>query len=70
MEVDGKIRLAGGEAVNLQDVLSGDMGTASLAGSVVAMPLTYLMGSGLPDLHIEGIDLSVKSRNERSLATL
>ena len=70
LEVDGKIRLAGGEAVNLQDVLSGEIGTASLVGSVAAIPLTYLMGSGLPDLHIEGIDLSVKSRNERSLATL
>lgn len=70
LEVDGKIRLAGGEAVNLQDVLSGEFGTASLVGSVAAIPLTYLMSSGLPDLHIEGIDLSVKSRNERSLATL
>jgi hypothetical protein len=70
LEVDGKIRLAGGETVNLQDVLSGDLGTASLVGSVAAIPLTYLMGSGLPGLHIEGIDLSVKSRNERSLATL
>jgi hypothetical protein len=70
LEVDGKIRLAGGEAVNLQDVLSGEIETASLVGSVAAIPLTYLMGSGLPDLHIEGIDLSVKSRNERSLATL
>jgi hypothetical protein len=70
LEVNGKIRLAGGEAVDFQDVLSGEMGTATLAGSVVATPLTYLMGSGFPDLRIEGIDISVKSRNERSLATL
>jgi hypothetical protein len=70
LEVDGKIRLAGGEAVDFQDVLSGEMGTAALAGSVVATPLTYLLGGGFPDLRIEGIELSVKSRNERSLATL
>jgi hypothetical protein len=70
LEVDGKIRLAGGEAVNLQDVLSGDIGTASMVGSVPAIPLAYLLGSGLPDLHIESIELSVKSRNERSLAIL
>ena len=37
---------------------------------MVATPLTYLMGSGFPDLRIEGIDVSVKSRNERSVATL
>jgi hypothetical protein len=70
LEVKGKIRLAGAESVDFQDVLSGEMGTAALAGSAVAVPLTYLMGSGFPDLHIEGIDLSVKSTNERSLATL
>ncbi|MGO8734863.1 MAG: SpoIVB peptidase S55 domain-containing protein [Terriglobia bacterium] len=70
LEVKGKIRLAGAESVDFQDVLSGEMGTAALAGSAVAVPLTYLMGSGFPDLHIEGVDLSVKSTNERSLATL
>jgi hypothetical protein len=70
LEVDGKIRLAGAEPVRFHDVLSGEMGIAALAGSVVATPLSYLMGSGFADLHIEGIELSVKSRNERSLATL
>jgi hypothetical protein len=70
LEVNGKIRLAGGEAVDFQDVLSGEMGTAALAGSVVATPLAYLLGSGFPDMRIEGIDLSVKSTNRRSLATL
>jgi hypothetical protein len=70
LEVEGKIRLAGAEAVGFQDVLSGEMRTTALAGAVVATPLTYLMGSGFPDLRIEGIELSVKSRNERSLATL
>jgi hypothetical protein len=70
LEVDGKIRLAGGEAVEFQDVVSGEMGTAALAGSVVATPLVYLMGSGFTDLRIEGIEVSVKSRNERGVATL
>ena len=72
LEVDGKIRLAGAEAVDFQDVLSSEMGAATLAGAgaVVATPLTYLMGGGFADLRIEGIELSVKSRNERSLATL
>jgi hypothetical protein len=70
LEVDGKIRLAGAEAVDFQDVLSGEMGTAALAGSVVATSLTYLMGGGFADLRIEGIELSVRSRNERRLATL
>jgi len=70
LEVEGRIRLAGGEAVDMHDVFSGETGTAAQAGAAVAIPLTYLMGSGFPDLRIEGIDLSVKSRNEKSLATL
>ena len=70
LEVKGKIRLASGEAVNLQDVISSEMGAAPLAGAVVATPLSYLLGSGFPDLHVEGIDLEVRSRNENSLATL
>jgi hypothetical protein len=70
LEFEGRIRLAGAEVVHFQDVLSGEMGIAAQAGSVVATPLSYLMGSGFADLRIEGIELSVKSRNERSLATL
>jgi len=70
LEVEGKIRLAEAEPVAFQDVLSSEMGAAALAGSVVATPLTYLLGSGFPDLRIEGIEVSVRSRNERSLATL
>ncbi len=46
------------------------MGISSLAGSVVATPLTFLLGSGFPDLRIEGIELSVRSRDERSVAML
>jgi len=70
LEVEGKIRLAGADAVSFHDVLSGEMGTNMLAGNLVATPLTYLLGSGFPDLRVEGVELSVKSRNERSAAML
>jgi len=70
LEIEGKIRLAGAEAVNFHDVLSGEAGTSLLAGNLVATPLTYLLGSGFPDLRIEGIEISVMSRDERSVATL
>lgn len=70
LEVEGKIRLSGAQAVNFQDVLSSETGTAPLVGALVATPLAYLLGSGFSDLHIEGVDLSVKSRNEKSVATL
>jgi hypothetical protein len=70
LELKGQIRLAGGESVELEDVLSSDIGTPSLAASAVVAPLSYLLASAFPDLRIEGIDLSVVSRNEKSVATL
>jgi hypothetical protein len=70
LDIEGKIRLAGADPVGFQDVLSGDMGISALAGNLVATPLNYLLGSGFPDLRVEGVELSVRSRNERSVATL
>jgi hypothetical protein len=70
MEIKGKIRLAGGESVNLEDVFSGDVGAAGMAGTTAAAPLSYLLASGFPDFRIEGIDMSVVSINEKRAATL
>jgi hypothetical protein len=70
LEVKGLIRLAGGESVNVEDVLSADVGTAGQAAAVVATPLNYLLASAFPNLQIEDIDLSVVSRNEKRVATL
>ena len=70
LELKGQIRLSGGEAVNLEDVISGDIGTASQMAAAVTTPLNYLMSSGFSDLRINDIDLSIVSRNERRVATL
>ena len=70
LELKGQIRLAGSEPVNVEDVVSADAGTAGPATAALSTPLTYLMGSGLPDLRVEGIDLSVISREEKRIATL
>lgn len=50
MIVNAKIRMAGGESVDLEDVLSGEMGTANAVGPTVAAPLAMLMSSGFPDV--------------------
>ena len=70
LDIEGKIRLAGADPVTFQDVVSGEMGISALAGNLVATPLNFLLGSGFPDLRVEGVEISVKSRNERSVATL
>jgi hypothetical protein len=70
LDMKGKIELASGESVDLEDVLSGDTGTANMLGAAVATPLTYLLGTDLPNLRIKDIDLSVVSENEKRVASL
>ena len=70
LEFKGKILLSGGESVEVEDVVSGDIGMANIAASAISTPLTYLLGSGFPNLRVEGIDLSIVSRNEKRVATL
>ncbi len=70
LALKGNIRLAGGEAVNLDDVLVSDSGPANAAGLMVAAPLNALLTSDFPDLHIEGIDLDMSVQNQDRAATL
>ena len=70
LEVKGKIRLSHGDSVDIEDVNSSDMNAANASSMAVANPLTFLLSSGFPDLHVEGIDLSVLSLNELHVADL
>ena len=70
LHLKGKIRLAGGEAVDLEDVLASDTGAASTAGVVVAAPLNILLSSDFPGLHVEGIDLDLSAQDKARAASL
>ncbi len=70
LEVKGKIRLSGDEAVDVEDVASSDFNTPNAAAAAVSTPLSYLLASAFPDLRVEGIDLTIVSRNENRVATL
>ena len=70
LELKGKIQLARGEAIDIEDVISADMNAAAGAGASIAGPLSFLLSSSFPELKVEGIDLSVVVRNERRVATL
>ena len=64
LEVQGKIQLSSGDTVDIDDVVSGEANTAVLAGFAVATPLSYVLGSGFPDVRVKRIDVSVVSLNE------
>ena len=70
LEVKGKIQLAHGESVNIEDVISSEIGAANLIGGTLALPLNFLMSSGFPDLKVENIDLNIVSINEKRIATI
>jgi SpoIVB peptidase S55 len=59
LDLKGKVRLANGDAVVIDDVVSGEAGAANAAGLAVAGPLNYLLSSDYPGLHIDGIDLDL-----------
>jgi hypothetical protein len=70
MNLKAKIRMADGQSVDLEDVLSAEAGTANMVGNKVATPLDMLMSSGFPDLKVQDIDISVDSLDEKRTATL
>lgn len=70
LNLKAKIRMADGQSVDMEDVLSAETGTANLVGITVATPLDMLMSSGFPDLKVQDIDISVDSLDEKRTATI
>jgi len=70
LELRGSIRLKGGETVKIEDVASGEINTAGVAGASVSSPLNYLLDGNFPGMSIQGIDLNIVSTDEMRVATL
>ena len=70
LNIKAEIHLTDGQSVNLEDVLSGDVGTTAMVGASVAAPLAMLMSSGFTDLKVHDVDLSVDSLDEKRSATI
>ena len=70
LSLKGSIRLKDGEAVRVEDVASGEINTAGVAGASVSTPLNYLLSGNFPSLGIQGIELSIVSTDEKRVATL
>ena len=66
----GKIRLAGGEAVDLEDVMASDTSAANAVGLAVAAPLNFLLSSDFSGLRVEGIDIDLGAQNRSQAASL
>jgi len=70
LELKGKIQLANGQAIDLEDVVSGDINTPNAAGMSVALPLSHLFTNSFPELKVEKVDLTLVSSNEKRTAVI
>jgi hypothetical protein len=70
LSLKARMRLADGQSVDLEDVVSNEVGAVNLVGNTVAAPLSILMTSEFPDLKVEDIDLSIDSLDELRTATI
>ncbi len=70
LNLNAQIKLSDGQSVNLEDVLSGEVGTDAMVGATVAAPLSMLMSSGFPDLKVQDVSLGIQSLDEKRSATL
>jgi hypothetical protein len=70
LNLKAHIRLRDGQSVDMEDVLSGEVGTSNLVGATVARPLALLMSSGFPDLKVHDVDLSIESLDEKRSASI
>jgi hypothetical protein len=70
IEVNGKIQLTNGDAIDLEDVVSSGVNSANAAAADVASPLGYLLASEFPDLHVASIDVHMVSRDQSRLAEI
>lgn len=68
LELKGKIQLTDGQAIDLDDVVSGDANTPNSVGLSVAFPLAQLLSTSFPDLQVASVDLSLVSSNEKRTA--
>jgi hypothetical protein len=70
LDLNGKIELSDGEAIQLGDVISSNVTTAGAVGAAVATPLSYLLNGQFPRLGVRDIDLNIVSQDESRVATL
>ncbi len=70
LNLNAQIKLSDGQSVNLEDVLSGEVGTDAMVGATVAAPLAMLMSSGFPDLKVQDVNLGIQALDEKRSATL
>jgi hypothetical protein len=70
LDLNGTIHLSSGDTVRVEDVVSSEFAAANAAGAAAATPLSYVLSSDFPGLRVEGVDLSITSRNKNRVASL
>lgn len=70
LEVKGKIRIKGEQAVELDNRFSSDSNSPVFASLSVALPVNFLLASGYKNLEVEDIDLDIAAVEDDRAAQL
>jgi hypothetical protein len=69
LQVRGSVRVKKHDAIQFNNLFSGDQASMGMAAYVVA-PITYLMGNDYEKVDVEGVDITIGTTEEPRTATL
>lgn len=70
LEVSGEVHLRSGETVRINAAFAGETNSQAQTAVATSAPISYLLATGLEELAIESIDLTLRSTDSRRLARL
>jgi len=70
LEVSGQVHLRNGETVRLNAAYAGETSSHAQTATATSAPIGYLLSTGLEELAIESVELTLRSTDARRLARI
>lgn len=70
LEISGDVELRNGESVQINAAYAGETNSQAQTATATSAPITYLLSTGLDDLAIESIQLTLRATDARRLARI
>lgn len=70
LEISGNVRLRNGENVRVNSAWAGETSSQAQAATATSAPISYLLSTGLEELEIESVELTLRSTDARRLARI
>lgn len=70
LEISGDVHLRNGQIVRVNSAYAGETSSQAQTATATSAPISYLLATGLEDLAIESVELTIRSTDARRLARL